>query len=388
MDFAVPEEVELLKQTLGRFVTDEVIPLERENSLTWDTAPPKELRKQVRLRSKELGLYGADMPEEVGGGGISFSGRCLLEIEANFHDTVFFEDVLGGVSGPTPVLLACTEEQREKYLYPVVRGETTTCFALSEPDAGSDATSLQTRADKKDGFFVLNGTKNIITNGPQADFAMTFAVTDEKLGARGGITCFLVDKDQPGFSVSRAHQCMGFTGFQGELVFEDCQVPAENVLGQEGYGLLLALDWINSNRVKTGAMAVGTARRLLKISAEYAKQRSQFGNPIATYQAIQFKLADMATELFAAENMVYRTAWMRDQGMDIRKEAAITKLYCSEMVNRAAYEAIQIHGGVGCLRETNVERVYRAVRVLTILEGTSEMQRLTIARRLLKEERW
>jgi acyl-CoA dehydrogenase len=388
MDFSVAQEVEMLKQSLGRFITSEVIPLERENNLTWDAPPPKELRKHVRLRSKELGLYGVDMPEEIGGGGISFSGRCLLDIEAHFHDTLFFEDVLGGIGGPSSVLLACSEEQRERYLYPVVRGETTTCFALSEPDAGSDATSLRMRADKKVGAFLLNGTKNIITNARQADFAITFAVTDEKLGARGGTTCFLVDKEQPGFSVTRDHQCMGFTGFQGELVFEDCQVPADNVLGQEGFGLLLALDWINTNRVKTAAMAVGNARRLLKVSAEYAKQRSQFGNPIATYQAVQFKLADMATELFAAENMIYRTAWMRDQGMDIRKEAACTKLYCSEMVNRAAYEAIQIHGGAGCLQETNVERVYRAVRVLTILEGTSEMQRLTIARRLLKEERW
>ncbi len=388
MDFAVPEEVEMLKQTLGRFVTEEVIPLERENNLSWDSPAPKELRRQVRLRSKELGLYGVDMPEKVGGGGISFSARCLLDIEAYFHDTLFFEDVLGGIGGPSSVLLACTEEQRERYLYPVVKGETTTCFALSEPDAGSDATSLRTRADKRDGAFLLNGTKSIITNAPQADFAMTFAVTDEKLGAKGGITCFLVDTDQPGFSVTRSHNCMGFTGFQGELVFEDCRVPAENVLGQEGFGLLLALDWINANRVRSAAMGVGFARRLLRMSAEYAKQRSQFGNSIATYQAIQFKLADMATELFAAENMVHRTAWMRDQGMDIRKEAAMTKLYCSEMVNRAAYEAIQIHGGAGCLRETNLERVYRAVRPFTIVEGTSEMQRLTIARRLLKEERW
>jgi acyl-CoA dehydrogenase len=388
MDFAAPEETELLRQTLRRFVTEEVIPLERENDLTWDVAPPNDLRKQVRLRSKELGLYGLDMPAGVGGGDVSFSGRCLLEIEANFHDTVFFEDVLGGPGGPTPVLLACTEVQKEKYLYPLVRGEITTCFALSEPDAGSDATHLQTKAEKKDGVFVLNGTKNIISNGVQADFAMTFAVTDEKLGARGGITCFLVDKELPGFSVGRSHNCMGFTGFQGELVFEDCHVPAENVLGQQGFGLILALDWINAGRVRTAAMAVGMTRRLLKMSAQYAKQRSQFGSPIATYQAIQLKLADMATELFAAENMVYRTAWMRDKGMDIRKEAAMTKLYCSEMVNRAAYEAIQIHGGVGCLRETNVERVYRAVRILTILEGTSEMQRLTIASRLLKEERW
>jgi acyl-CoA dehydrogenase len=158
-------------------------------------------------------------------------------------------------------------------------------------------------------------------------------------------------------------------------------------LGQEGYGLLLALDWINANRVRTAAMAVGLTRRLLTRSAEYATQRIQFGNPIATYEAIQWKLADMATEVFAAENMVHRTAWMRDRGMDIAKEAAMTKLYCSELVNRAAYEAIQIHGGAGCLRETNIERVYRQARVFTVVEGTSEMQRLTIARRLLKETR-
>jgi len=388
MDFAVPEEVQMLKQTLGRFVTEEVIPLERENDLTWDVAPPKELRRKVRLRSKALGLYGLDMPREVGGEGVSFAGRCFLDMETHFHDTVFFEDVLGGGCGPNSIMLACTPQQKETYLQPLMAGETTTCIALSEPDAGSDATHIQMRAEKKDGAFLLNGAKNIISNGVQSDFVITFAVTDEKLGPRGGITCFLVDKETPGFSVGRSHTCMGFTGYQGELVFQDCRVPAENVVGQEGFGLLLVLDWINVNRVKTAAMAVGIARRLLKVSAEYAKQRVQFGNPIATYQAIQCKLADMATELYAAENMVHRTAWMRDQAMDIRKEAAITKLYCSEMVNRAAYEAIQIHGGVGCLQETNVERVYRAVRILTILEGTSEMQRLTIARRLLKEERW
>ncbi|OGO47708.1 MAG: hypothetical protein A2W34_07180 [Chloroflexi bacterium RBG_16_64_32] len=388
MDFTVPEEIEMLRQTLGRFVTEEVIPLERENSLTWDVAPPDDLRKKVRLRSKELGLYGADMPLEVGGGGIPLSGRCLLEMEANFHDTVFFGDVLGGFGGPSSIILACTGQQKEKYLSPLMSGEVTSCFALSEPDAGSDATAIRTRAEKRDGAFVLNGTKNIITNAVQADFAMVFAVTNPELGARGGITCFIVDKESPGFSVGRSHTCMGFTGFQGELVFEDCRVPAENVLGQEGLGMLLALDWINAQRVKTAAFAVGVARRLLKMSAEYAKQRVQFGNPIASYQAIQLKLADMATELFAAENMVHRTAWMKDQGMDIRKEAAMTKLYCSEMVNRAAYEAIQIHGHIGCLKEANVERVYRMVRIFTILEGTSEMQRLAVAGRLLKEERW
>lgn len=388
MDYASPEDTELLRQNLRRFITEEVIPLEREHNLTWDEAPPLELRRQVRLRSKELGLYGADMPREAGGEGVSFSTRCHLELEAHSHDTVFFEDVLGGGGGPTSVLLACTPEQREKYLEPLVRGEITTCFALSEPDAGSDATHIRMKAEKKNGVYVLNGTKNIISNAVQADFAMVFAATDEKLGPRGGITCFLVEKGTPGFSVGRSHTCMGFTGFQGELVFEDCEVPAADVLGPEGFGLAVALDWINANRVRTAAFTTGVARRLLRMSTGYAKQRVQFGSPIASYQAIQLKLADMATELFAAQNMVLRTAWMKDQGMDIRKEAAMTKLYCSEMVNRAAYEAIQIHGGAGCLAETGVERVYRMVRIFTILEGTSEMQRLTVASRLLKEERW
>ena len=378
-------ECEALRRVLTRFVTEEVIPLERENSLTWDVAPPKALRKQVRLRSKALGLYGVDMPTEVGGGGMSFADCCLLEMDAHVHDTVFFQDLLGGGGGPTPVFLACTDEQKEKYLLPLIRGEVTTCFALSEPEAGSDATALRTRAERKGDVFVLNGTKNIISNAVQADFAITFAVTDPALGARGGITCFLVDNDAPGFSVGRAHTCMGFTGFQGELVFDECEVAATNILGHEGYGLLLALDWINVNRVRTAAMCVGIARRLLQTSAAYATQRTQFGKAIATYQAIQCKLADIATELFAAESMVHRTASMRDGGLDIRKAAAMTKLYSTEMVNRAAYEAIQIHGGVGCLKEMNVERVYRMVRIFTILEGTSEMQRLVIAGRLLNE---
>jgi alkylation response protein AidB-like acyl-CoA dehydrogenase len=305
-------------------------------------------------------------------------------MDVHFHDTIFFDDILGGPGGPSSILLACNEEQRGRYLQPLMSGELTTCFALSESDAGSDATALRARATREDGSYVLNGMKSIITNGAQADFALVFAVTGGSAHPAGGISCLIVDSDAPGYRVSRSHTCMGFSGFQGELTFDDCRVPAANLLGQEGAGLLLALDWINSNRVRTAAMATGVARRMLARSAAYAKQRTQFGSPLASFQAIQLKLADMATELFAAENMVMRTAAMREQGLDIRKEAAMTKLYCSEMVNRAAYEAIQIHGGAGCLRETNIERAYRMVRVLTILEGTSEMQRLTIAKRVLK----
>jgi len=348
-------------------------------------APPSELRRRVRRRSWELGLYAADMPREVGGGGLSLAGRCVLEMEAYSHDTVLFEDVLGGPGGPSSILLACNEQQKERYLRPLVSGEITTCFGLSEAEAGSDATGLRLRARKKNGVYVLNGTKNIITNAVQCDVAMVFAVTDESLGAMGGITCFLVDRGTPGFDLGRSHTCMGFTGFQGELFFEDCEVPAGNILGQEGYGLALALDWINANRIRLGAAAAGVARRLLKASAGYGGRRKQFGRAIADNQGIQWKLADMAADLFAVESMVGRAAWMWDQKVDVRKEASIVKLFASEMVNRAAYETIQIHGGAGCLRQTGLERVYRMVRVYTIVEGTSEIQRMSIARRVLKE---
>ncbi len=385
MTTTTSHDITMLKDTLRRFMLDEVIPLEKEARLSADVAPPIELRRKVRQRSYELGLYGSDMPRDAGGGGLTLSERVLLDAEALSHESVFFEDVVGGPGGPSAILLACDREQREKYLLPLVHGEVSTCFALSEPEAGSDAAGLRLRARKSDGTWVLNGTKNIITNAPQCDFAMVFAVTDEQRGAMGGVTCFLVDKGTPGFSVGRVHTCMGFSGFQGELLFEDCAVPAANILGQEGFGLALALDWINANRIKIGAASAGIARRLLTASATHAARRRQFGRPIGDNQGIQWKLADMATELFAVESMVTRVAAMWDARTDVRKEAAMVKLYASEMVNRAAYEAIQIHGGTGCLLDTGLERVYRMVRVFTIVEGTSEIQRVGIARRVLKE---
>ncbi|MCE7929513.1 MAG: acyl-CoA dehydrogenase family protein [Dehalococcoidia bacterium] len=374
-----------LRQALRRYVTAEVIPLERENNLSWDVAPPKDLRRQVRVRARELGLYAPDMPQEVGGGGLSFLGRCVLEMELHSHDTVFFEDVLGGGGGPSSIMLHASEAQRARWLAPLMAGETTTCFALSEADAGSDASALQTRAVVDDAGFALSGSKSIVSNGPHADFATVFAVVQGPEGTPAGVTAFLVDAETPGYLRARDHTCMGFTGFQGELAFDNVRLGEENVLGQVGAGFPMALAWINGNRVRTAAMTVGVARRALARSAGYAASRQQFGQPIASFQAIQLKLADMATELYAAELMVERTAAMLDQGLDIRKEGAMTKLFCSEMVNRAAYEAIQVHGGIGCLAETGIERIYRMVRIFTILEGTSEMQRVTIAGRLMRE---
>lgn len=384
MDHASTAQFEPLRQAVRHFVTNEVIPLETEHRLSWDVVPPRVLRREVRRRAKALGLYAPDMPEAVGGAGLSFLGRCILEMELHSHDTVFFEDVLGGGGGPTPILLAGSTAQQERFLAPLMAGETTTCFALSEPDAGSDASNLRTRAMPAEGGWVLNGTKNIVSNGPHADFAILFAMA---MGPDGpaGVTAFLVDAATPGYDNSREHTCMGFTGFQGEIALSDVRIGEDAVLGEVGKGFALAMDWINGNRIRTAAMATGIARRALSRSAAYAATRTQFGARIVSFQAIQLKLADMATELYAAESMVERSAWMKDQGQDIRKVSAMTKLYASEMVNRHAYEAVQIHGGVGCLKETGVERIYRMVRILTILEGTSEMMKLTVTDRLLKQ---
>lgn len=373
-----------LRQAVRHYVQQEVLPLEREHRLDWKTIPPKELRRGVRVRAKALGLYAPDMPESVGGGGLSFAARCEMEMELHSLDTIFFEDVLGGGGGPTSILLAATPAQQQRFLAPLVSGEQTTCFALSEAEAGSDATNIQTRAVADDAGFVLNGVKNIVSNGPHADFAIVFANVRAEGDGPGGVTAFLVDASTPGYMAAREHTCMGFTGFQGELALDDCRVTADDVLGPVGRGFAIAMDWINANRIRTAAMCTGIARGVIEKSAKYALGRRQFGAPIASFQAIQLQLADMATNLFAAELMVQRAAWMKDQGLDIRKESAMTKLYCSEMVQRAAYSAIQVHGGVGCLKETGIERIYRMVRILTILEGTSEMQRLTIAERTLK----
>lgn len=385
MDFSFSEETLMMQETLRKFISEEMIPLQEKHKIDHDTPPPADLRKQMRLRSAGLGFYGIDMPEAVGGMEIPATDRVLLYSESSKYDNVFYNEVFGGAGGPTPVLTSCTDKQREKYLDPLMKGEITTCFGLSEPGAGSDATNIQTTAVKKGDKWILNGRKHYITNGPSADFSMVFASTDREKKARGGITCFLVDRDAPGADFDIPQHTMDGSGFVGELLFEDCEIPADNVLGQVGMGFALAMNWINDGRLNICAYAVGIAKRMLDMSVEYAKQREAFGTTIGNFQLIQAMLADMATEIFAAENMMYRAAWMRDQGIDIRKEAAMVKVYGAEMVNRVVDSAMQIHGGMGFMRETRIERVMRQVRVYRIFEGTSEIQRLTIAKSLLKE---
>jgi len=384
MDFTIPDELMALKEQLTRFVKKEILPFEEKYKLI-DEAP-YEVHMQVRRRSREVGFYGIHLPEEVGGQGLSNLGLCILIEELRMLGAEHFgSEIIGGPGGPTPILLACNERQREKYLKPLMRAEITTCFALTEPEAGSDASAIRTRAVRSGDHYILNGRKHYITNAPFADFAMVFAKTDPKKGPISGISCFLVDKGTPGFSVGNIHQTMTSSGQHAELVFEDCRVPTENLLGEEGKAFLYAMRWINQGRIGIGANCVGGAQRFLNMAVNYARTRVQFGRPIGDYQAIQWMLADMAIEVYAARVMVYSAAWKLDHGMEVRKEACIAKLYASEMVNRAADRALQIFGGMGFMKEAGIERGFRISRAARIGEGTSEIQRLTIARQIIKE---
>ncbi|KAA0239815.1 acyl-CoA dehydrogenase [bacterium] len=375
-----PEHAELRRQ-VARFVEREVEP----NAAAWDEAGF--VPREVLRRMGALGWLGLTVPAADGGAGADrVTNVVFQEALARCTSGGFVVTVLVHTDMADPHLVqAGSDAQKRRWLPKMLSGELISAIAVTEADAGSDASALQTRAVVDDAGFALSGSKSIVSNGPHADFATVFAVVQGPEGTPAGVTAFLVDAETPGYLRARDHTCMGFTGFQGELAFDNVRLGEENVLGQVGAGFPMALAWINGNRVRTAAMTVGVARRALARSAGYAARRQQFGQPIASFQAIQLKLADMATELYAAELMVERTAAMLDQGLDIRKEGAMTKLFCSEMVNRAAYEAIQVHGGIGCLAETGIERIYRMVRIFTILEGTSEMQRVTIAGRLMRE---
>ena len=383
MDFAPTEEQRLLLDSLRRFMEGYVLPLERELRLDRDVPPPPDLRRKVRLKSVEAGFFGLGMPEEVGGGGGDTVTRVLAYECANQYDTVFRGEIFGGPAGPNPILMACTPAQREQYLLPLMRGEITTCFALSEPEAGSHATALRTTASNDGDHWILNGRKHFITNAPWADYAMLFAFTDRDAGPMKGITCFLVDRDAPGVEFGFPMASMALSGHQGEIVLEEARIPKANVLGEVGEGFRLALRWINGGRVNIGAYCAGITKHLLDLSADYARHRKQFGKPIGAFQLVQAKLADMATELFALQSLLYRTAWMIDQGQDCRREASICKLYGSEVANRAADSAIQIHGGMGYMKEFSVERIAREVRAFRIFEGTSEIQRIGVAKDVL-----
>jgi len=385
----IPDEVLELRQTLRDFIDREIRPVEethrQELQETGTFESVKEERLKLRKRSAELGFWTLHMPEEVGGGGLSFLGQVLLHEEACSHGLILaqFESIFPVVTGPTPIYLDCTEPQREKYLFPLMRADKVTCFALSEPGAGSDATRIQTTATRgSGGTWTISGRKHFITGGDSADFALVFAVTDREKRAQGGITAFLVDTDTPGFSVTRRQHTMSPYQNPVELAFDQVTVSDEHVLGRVGFGFYSAVKGINGARLQIAATALGIARNLLDHALEHARTREAFGQPIGKNQYVQGMLVDSHAELEQARLLVYACADEIDRGADGRRQAALAKLVATEMVGRVADRAIQVHGGIGFMTELGLEAWYRDVRAMRLYEGTSEILRTNIAKTL------
>lgn len=383
MDFSIPEEIQMMQATVKKFVQRDLEPVGRQ--VEEEGQIPEEIVQKMR----ELGLFGLSIPEEYGGLGLNTLGEIIVYEEITKTNACFRSRI--GTSngiGSMGILFDGTKEQKEKYLPKIACGEWTAAFALTEPEAGSDAANIKTTAELNGDHYLLNGRKQFITNGDCAHLFTTLAVTDKTKGSRGGITAFIVENDMPGFSVGKVEKKMGLNGsFVSELLFDNCVVPKENVIGGEamvGQGFKTAMRVLDKGRLAMGACAVGASQKLLDMSVDYAKQRVQFGKPIGEFQLIQGMLADMATELYAGRQMLYHAACLRDQGKSISREAAMVKLFCTEMACRVADKAVQIHGGMGYMKELPVEMFYRDLRLYRIFEGTSEIQRIVIARDLLK----
>ncbi len=379
MDFSLSSDQLLIRDTVRQFMEAEMRPILREYDRD-EKFPAEQIRKLG-----ELGCCGMLVPEEWGGSGTDTVSYAVMleEVARVCASTAVVISVTSSVGG-LPLWKHGTEAQKKKYLPALSRGEILGAFCLTEPGAGSDAAAIQARAVRSGSEYVLNGTKSWVTNGGVSGVYTVFAKTDPAAGARG-VTAFLVEPDFPGFRISRYEDKMGIRlSRSAEIVFEDCRVPVENRLGEEGQGLKIALEGLDGGRVGIAAQAVGLAQGAFEAAVKYAKQRAAFGKKIGEFQGIQWMLADMQMEIEAGRALMMNAAWMRDRGTGRRGAAAAkAKLYASEMANRVCYKAVQVHGSVGYSRETDVERFYRDARVLTIYEGTSEIQRTVIARDLL-----
>ncbi|HEY7280423.1 MAG TPA: acyl-CoA dehydrogenase family protein [Actinomycetota bacterium] len=385
----IPEEVIELRTTLRDFIEREVRPIEeahRQEILETGTFDAlKEENLKLRKRSAELGFYTLHMPEEVGGGGLPYLGQVILHEEAARSGLILpqVESIFPVISGPSPIYMDCTERQREKYLQPLLRADKTTCFALTEPGAGSDATRIQTKAEKAgEGAWRISGRKHFITGGAEADFALVFAVTDTEKRAQGGITAFFVDADKSGYGVTRVQRTMSPFQNPVELTFDGVEVTSEDILGKEGYGFYSAMRGINGARLQIAARALGLARYLLDRSIDYANDRTAFGRPIGANQFVQGMIVESHAELEQARLLVYQQASEIDDGADGRRQAALAKMVAAEMVGRVADRAIQVHGGNGFMTELGLEGWYRDVRAMRLYEGTGEILRANVAKTL------
>ncbi len=380
MDFSISEESRLLTASLRRFVEQELQPLEEEVESRGEIAPEK--AREIFLKSRSLGFYAMNMPEAVGGGGLSAVEMCLAAHEMGRTSDILVRRAFGTVY---ELLLACAGSQRDEWLLPAVQGDRTCAIAMTEPGAGSDAAGISTSAKRNGRGWVLNGGKHFVSDGAFSDFFAVTARTAPDKGA-GGISVFLVDKAMPGVTLGRNQPMMGLRGGSHvELSFEDVRLGPEHLLGEEGRGLRLVLGTIGRVRLfDIGARAVGTATLLLEMMTRHANDRKQFGVPIGTFQMVQAKLADSAIEIASARLLGLDAAWDIDRGLDPREKVSMVKVYASEVLGRVADRAVQVFGGLGYCKDLPIERIYRDCRVMRIYDGTSEIHRSLIAKGMLR----
>ncbi|WP_431027131.1 acyl-CoA dehydrogenase family protein [Lysinibacillus sp. LZ02] len=382
MYLRLTEEQKMVQETIRKFVKEELIPLENEvlkNEREGRPGLSPEKLKELQLKAKEFGFWGINTPEEYGGANL---GQMMLAIVLMELAKTFVPFSFGGSADN--ILYYANEEQKKKYLLPTISGNKKSCFAMTEPNAGSDTRNIQMTAVKDGNEWVLNGEKTFITGGNEADFVMVIAVTDKELHeqtGRDGVTCFIVDREM-GWT-SEFIPTMG-EGGPASLVFDNVRVPEENILGDVHRGYNLGLEWIGFARWVVGARAVGAAERLLQMAIDYSKERETFGKPIAAHQAIQWMIADSAVDIEAAKWLVLNATFTLDEGEDNRHLASMAKLYGANMGNRVVDRVLQIHGGMGYTKELPIERWYREARLWRIYDGTDEIQRMIIARNLVK----
>jgi butyryl-CoA dehydrogenase len=378
MDFQLTDEQRMIQSMVRDFAEKDVKPLAEEIDRE-ERVPTESIKKMG-----ELGLLGMVVPKEYGGSDTDYVSYAIAtsEIASVCASTAA---LLSGANSLNcwPILEYGTEEQKQKYLVPMASGKTYGCFGLTEAGAGSDVGGIRTKAELEGDEYIINGNKLFITSGSIADTLTVFARTGED--PTRGLSTFLVEKETEGFSVGKVEEKLGIRGTPTvELIFEDCHIPKENLLGEEGQGFKIALSTLDGGRIGIAACAVGVAQGCLDLSVQYSKEREQFGQPISNFQAVQWKLADMATQTEAARLLLYRAAAKKDRGEMYTVESSMAKLYASEAATRIAIDAVQIHGGYGYTKEYAVERFMRDVKIFELFEGTSEIQRLVIARSLLK----
>jgi len=378
MDFGLTEDQQIFQRMVRDFATNELYPVAARVD-DEEKFPAENVRKMA-----ELGLMGVCIAEEYGGSG-GDSVHMVIATEEIARACASTSTIyLASVSlACYPIYLFGKEEQKRRFVVPLAKGQKLACFGLTEPGAGSDAAAIQTAATRRGDHYVLDGTKTFITNGAEADIAVVFATTDKSLRHKG-IVALMVEKGTPGFSVGKKERKLGVRGSStAELVFQSCQVPVGNRLGDEGAGFKVAMGAIDASRINVAAQAVGIARAGLEASLAYAQDRQQFGRAISGFQAVQWMLADMATQVDAARLLAYRAAFLKNQGLPYLKEAAMAKLFAAETAMSVTTKAVQIHGGYGYIKDYPVERYFRDAKITEIYEGTSEMQRMTIAKQLV-----